>query len=104
MTIPIADDFSFIRQRLAELEAKPASSNDNEARMFWCDDCQKEIPAGEVTPEGLHNEHMEGCGCIVHPSCDKCENGGWVQVFSHHPPCCGVCQSCFNPFGHPNPC
>ena len=37
------------------------------------------------------------------PYCDACENGGWVQVYSHHPPAFGVCQDCFNPLDLPSP-
>lgn len=72
-------------------------------KSWWCDHCQAEIPGAVVTPEGTHNEHMEGCGQVVHPSCSACENGGWVDVHSPRPPSFGVCQSCFNPFGHPSP-
>lgn len=37
------------------------------------------------------------------PYCHTCENGGWVQVFSHWPPALGICQTCFNPEGHESP-
>lgn len=35
--------------------------------------------------------------------CDRCEGGGWVQVYSPSPPAFDVCPKCFNPKGHPSP-
>jgi hypothetical protein len=34
--------------------------------MIWCWACKKEIPAGNYTPGGRHDEDQGGCGCYVH--------------------------------------
>lgn len=33
------------------------------------------------------------------PDCDKCENAGWVQTYSHRPPAFAQCDACHNPRG-----
>lgn len=35
--------------------------------------------------------------------CHKCENGGWVQVYSQRPPAFDVCPDCLNPTGNESP-
>jgi len=35
--------------------------------------------------------------------CSTCENGGWVQVYSEHPPAFEVCPDCYNPNDLPSP-
>ena len=37
------------------------------------------------------------------PYCAKCQNGGWMQVFSNHPPAFDVCNECYNPEGLESP-
>jgi hypothetical protein len=72
---------------------------------WWCDDCQEEIEGSQVTFQERHDERYGGCGCVVHPSCDRCENGGWVfSSYQEHPPNLEECPKCHNPFNRPNPC
>lgn len=35
--------------------------------------------------------------------CPTCEGGGWVQVYSPHPPAFEVCSDCYNPGEVPCP-
>lgn len=99
MTTKIADDFAEIARRLREIEA-PAP--DQSLGKWWCDHCQEEVTFGNIVgDERGHESHS--CGHPVEPYCDTCENGGWVQIYSPMPPAFGVCQSCFNPWGHKSP-
>ena len=36
-----------------------------EKDTFWCWACKSEIPAGNFTPEGRHDEDKGGCGNYV---------------------------------------
>jgi hypothetical protein len=35
--------------------------------------------------------------------CERCENGGWIECYSTHPPAFEVCPDCYNPENHPCP-
>lgn len=35
--------------------------------------------------------------------CHECDNGGWVMIFSHHPPAFEECPKCLNPQELPSP-
>jgi hypothetical protein len=70
---------------------------------WWCGDCQRDVDGRDVTYQERHDERAGGCGCIVYPSCGRCENGGWVQVYSPCPPAFEQCPACFNPFGTKSP-
>lgn len=35
--------------------------------------------------------------------CSRCENSGWVQVWSPFPPAFGTCPDCCNPKDYPSP-
>lgn len=96
-----ADDFASIAARMRELseDAPP----DMPRTPWWCEDCGVEIDGREVTFNERHDERIGGCGCEVWPSCQECDNGGWVQVYSPHPPRFDECQECYNPSGRPSP-
>lgn len=95
MSTRIADDFAFIRARMAEIEAPQAPSSH---LRWWCEACQVELDDAEVA-EGYHSK----CGNTVREACAECFNGGWVQVYSPRPPAFGVCPACGNPSGAPSP-
>jgi hypothetical protein len=35
--------------------------------------------------------------------CQRCDDNGFVEVYSHNPPAFADCPVCFNPKGHPHP-
>lgn len=96
-----ADDFAFIGARLREVQTDPLSQT--HSGMWWCYHCQKEIDGRNVDSQERHNGPTDGCGCIVHQACDRCDNGGWVPFHSSCPPAFEQCPKCFNPFGHQSP-
>ena len=83
--------------------APPAPKPADKPTLWWCEDCGEHVTGDSVTFTGLHDERYGGCGCRVEPYCAKCENGGWMQVYSPNPPCFNVCDECFNPFDRPSP-
>lgn len=38
-------------------------SND---RLFYCWACKRDVPSGEITQGGRHDEDKGGCGCYLH--------------------------------------
>ena len=102
MTERIADDFAFIAARIRELRDGPPDQASSSS-VWWCEDCGKHIDGAEVTNQERHDERSGGCGCFVEPWCQKCDNGGWVQVYSQRPPCFDTCPGCFNPHDRDSP-
>jgi hypothetical protein len=86
--------FDFIARKSGQ--KKPA---DIPTTPWWCDDCQKEIDGRDVTYQERHDERAGGCGCNVYPSCEDCENDGWVlsSYQASHPPNFDECERCGNP-------
>jgi hypothetical protein len=90
--------FDFIDRKFAH-KPKCEPAQPDTSRWWWCDKCNDHIDGIHVTFEGRHT----ACGAEVDEYCEDCENGGWVQVYSQHPPDFRECEKCYNPRGYRSP-
>lgn len=94
--------FDFIDRKHGQ--PKPVSTPEApKPLMWWCDHCQEELEWSEihvVHGDETHDKRVGGCGCVIYPWCDTCENSGFV--FSSYQagigaPYLNECEDCCNP-------
>jgi hypothetical protein len=97
-----ADDFAAINAGMRELRCEEVQPSTSDPLGWYCPNCQDLLSDADIYLE-FHDRRTGGCGHTVYPRCDRCDNGGWVQVYSPRPPAFGVCPDCGNLSDNPSP-